>query len=201
MDTEYLEKETALLEKQLKREKGNRIVLIVAIVGLTFGLITKNSETKIVLQPTGSQCKESFVSDTTASKDYLIDLTEDVIQMRFNFSPETAEKHFDEILTMVAPSDFGVMQKFVAKELERVKKNNISSVFYPKEYQIDIENSKVVVTGRLINFSGERKVLDEKRTYRIDYKIEDNFASLVGLIDVTGTRDPMNVMVSEGGSK
>ncbi|MBD3821236.1 MAG: hypothetical protein IE914_03085 [Thiotrichales bacterium] len=201
MDVNYIKKETALLERQLKREKGNRIVLIVAIVGLTFALITKNSETKIVLQPTGSQYKESFVSDTTASKDYLISLSEDVIQMRFNFSPETVEKNFDRILTMVAPSDFGIMQKFVAKELERVKKNNISSVFYPKEYQIDIENKKVVATGRLINFSGERKVLDEKRSYRIDYKIEDNFASLVGLIDVTGTRDPMNVMVSEGSSK
>lgn len=195
MENKNITKEISLLEKSLKREKSVRFILLFVIFVLGFAFATKENQTKIVLQPVGSKNMDIFVTDNEASKEYLKSLTEDIVSLRFLFTPETVDSKFDRMLSLVHPKDFPEMQKFVVSEAERIKKNNLSSVFYPQSFQMDVENKKVALHGRLINYSGDKRVLDQMKTYRIDYIIQNGTAMLEALIDATGSRDPMSIQV------
>lgn len=204
MDSIAIQKEITVLERSLKREKGIRFSLVAVVAVLAFAFISKSSETIVVMQPIGTENKEMRVSSNSVSKEYLISVTEKIIDFAFVYSPSTVEHRFSQLLNTVHPADYGVMQKFIASEKERVLKGGISTVFYPKEYKIGELNKQVVVSGNMITLSGAKIVAQENKSIRFDFEVRNHFLSLVGFYDVTDMKrpfEPMKLQTTEGQPK
>jgi type IV conjugative transfer system protein TraE len=189
------EKEIYILERQLKREKGIRYVLIILLLFVGFLFATKKSVTTTIIQPAGTEDQSRWVSsDGKASQKYLKDMADDVIDYALIFSPVTAPDKFDSLLRMVSPESYGAIQKHILRKKEHVRKNQVSSVFYPKEFKYKLDSLQVAVKGVLKTFSGEKPVINEVRTYVIDFGMQGQAVSLKGYLDATGIRDPFSII-------
>jgi type IV conjugative transfer system protein TraE len=201
MEKAFVEKEITLLEKSLKREKGIRYILLALVVVLLFAFMGKKSETITVLAPVApgidADCK-LVVSANRASECYLEKMTDEMINLSLIYTPGTYQKKHDQLLQVVDPRDYGAMKKMVISQHERIKRSNISSVFFPTEYRFNLNTNQVVVRGIYKNYSGERLILNEDRSYRFDYSIIGHRLKLKGFFDVTGLRNPFEAEIGEG---
>jgi hypothetical protein len=94
-------------------------------------------------------------------------------------------------LTLVSPQDYGTLNKVLVNEKVKIKRSNVSSVFYPSEYRYDLKNLRVAVKGVLKTYSGERLVDDGKRTFMFEYKMVSQKLSLIAYTDVTHRKNPL----------
>ncbi|KDN94730.1 TraE/TraK family type IV conjugative transfer system protein [Hydrogenovibrio marinus] len=192
MDSKIIEKENSILERALKKEKGIRFVILTLLVIMTIAFIAKSADPIVILKDFGDTNPSEKIEKKKASKTYLRKITDKVTSLAFIYSPKTAARNFDQLLNIVTPSSFGEMQKIIEEKKAKIKRNNASSVFYPKEYIFDLDNQKVIAKGNLIILSGEKIISNKQRAFRCDYTVNDYLISLDGIIDVTDKKDPMN---------
>ena len=195
MDSQLEQQEIGRLEAHIKREKNFRISLIILLVIASFFIVFDRSDT--TLKVISFKNTENFeLKENHASFEYLKSITKEIINNAFIYSPVTASNNFNHILTLVAPENYGETQKFFQKQLVKIRKNNISSVFFPKEFKANISLQSVIATGTLKTYSGERLVKDETRSIRYDYSVRNFQIYSLGFIDVTGKRDPFLIKLS-----
>lgn len=196
-----LSKEISILERALKREQAMRYMLASVIIVLLIAFLSKGSETKTIVVPFHGAETDTFVTDNTISQEYLRKLTKRVSQLGFTFSPATADSNFDELLTLVAPDAYGLVNKAIVKKREYIKKMNLSSVFYPSQFTYDLKGFRVAAKGLLKTFSGSKLVSEESVTLRFDFALlgDSHTATLVAFKDVSKQRDPFSERPSYDG--
>jgi len=189
-------KEIGVLTQTLKREKGIRHILILVIFAMLFVMITTSSDVHIELKTFASPLEADGnykISKDKASADYLKKTAKEIYQLSLVFSPLTVEDNYSALLLEMAPENYSVAKSFKLRQVEKVNKNNLSSVFYPNEYQINEGKQSVVIIGKLKTFSGDRPIIDEVRSYRIDFAVRNYRIHLLNFIDVTGSREPFDI--------
>lgn len=150
----------------------------------------KQSVTTTIMQPSGTDNVDRWVNDKEASQSYLKDITLDLVGWTYTYTPKTIKENHDRLLLTVSPEYYGLLNKYVVKTQEAVRKENISSVFFPGEWAFDTKNLKVVVKGVLKTFSGERPVLNDKTSILFEYKLTNHKLELIAFSDVTNIRNP-----------
>lgn len=185
------------LEQALKREKGIRYTLMFVIAVLLFAFLSKSSTTKIINQPLGTSNQDSYIVDGQASQKYLKDITQELSQYAFTFTPKTVEENFNALKKTVDPEHYGALNKFLVKKVVDVKQSNLSSVFFPSEYQYDLKNHKVAAKGVLKTFSGDKPVLNEKVAILFEYSLNSHTLRMIGFTDVTNQRNPFAVVTKD----
>lgn len=192
MESKILIKNLEFLERSLKRERGFRFALIVLVGIMTLAFLLKANTTKTILVPFGTPNSQTlFVEDELASKEYLKLTAEKFSSLLLTFSPAYAQQNMEKVLLSVAPENYAVMNKATIKKLAEIKKNNVSSVFYPQQTSIDTAGSRVVITGLLKTFSSDKIVVNEKRSYLFGFKVVNSQLQLSQFVDVTGVRQPL----------
>lgn len=189
MKVSNISKDISLLEKSLKREKSIRFTLLFILGVLTLLLIIQKPTTAVILEPVSQVKNNCQIEKYEADACYLERFTNDMISLLVIYSPETARRNFEALLSYVAPEDFGEMDKFTLRELERIKKHNVSSVFYPKEFKFDLKNQAVVATGSQKTFSGSKIIFSGQKTFRFNYKVNNYKIMLKGFKDVTNQKN------------
>lgn len=197
MVQEEHDKNLYTLERALKRESGIRWILVALLALMTFAFMSKNTDTKTIMTPFGSEDDSRWVTKTQASQEYLRELTEKASDNAFVFNPKTVDTKFSKLLTMADPSSYGALDKHLIKTKAKVKKNNISSVFYPSEYKYNLATNDVVVTGILKTFSGDKAVDNEKRSYLFEYNVVNQTVTLVGFTNVSNVREPFKASIKD----
>lgn len=197
MSPDNIDKNIHELERALKREKSIRFTLLASLAIMTFAFMSKSTVTNTILTPIGQTESKYLISDNKASQEYLQDMTEEVTQLGFTYSPVTASSQFDKLLTLVDPESYGVLNKILVRTKEQIRKNNVSSVFFPSEYQFDMENQKVIAKGVLRTFSGDKQVENKTTSLLFEYRIVSQKLSLLGYTDVTGLKSPFKTSIKE----
>ncbi|WP_127471985.1 TraE/TraK family type IV conjugative transfer system protein [Thiomicrorhabdus aquaedulcis] len=197
MTPDNLEKNTYQLERTLSREKSIRYVLLGSLALMTFAFISKTNDTKTILIPIGTENQSVFISNNEASQEYLKLTTEKILSLGFTYSPVTAQENFDNLLKLVDPSHYGTLNKITVKKLEEIKKNNVSSVFFPSEFNYELKQQKVAAKGVLKTYSGEKLVSNEAKTILFEYRVSDQNIRLVAYTDVTHLKTPFSAQAKD----
>lgn len=190
MDKQAITNEISFLERALKREKAFRFFLLAFCVVLIFSFTTKESEKIIIMQTIDNDTSNVALKKDSASKDYLISFTKELLDYAFVYSPASADERMSKLLRVVSPEDYGAMKKYIVKKLEEVRKANVSSVFYAKDFKVQEATQSVVVTGVLMTLSNSKVVSNSQVSIKFMYRVNNFKINLIGFKDVTNKRNP-----------
>lgn len=131
-----------------------------------------NTEEKWVLIPQYDiDHRIEVTSSGRYSDDYYIDWASGVVSTLLSVNPDSVEWKNQQILK-ISTEAYGNLKDKLATEAQKIKKDQISTVFYPKKFKVDQRNQTVEVTGQHIAYFGKdsEPVLTEK-TFRLMWAI------------------------------
>ena len=133
---------------------------------------------KIILIPPHMTGNIEFVHGKP-SDIYIKDIARKVVLLSANYSPATARIQFEELLVYYAPESYPEMQKEYYSLASRIESSQVSSAFYPEEF--DLKDDQVSVRGAMRQFTGSTFVQDKTVTFIVKYKIVDGRLEIITL--------------------
>lgn len=109
------------------------------------------------------------LSRSNFSDTYLMDWADSLTSRLLTMNPQTADQRIYEFLR-VAESASGLEDR-LKKKAQQIKEENISTAFYPREYQIKKEAHQIWVTGDFHTFFGrDKSPVIQKKTVALTYR-------------------------------
>lgn len=112
-----------------------------------------------------------WVDSNDASPNYLQEMSTYFIFMINNVSPSNIDYQYKLFIDKVNPGQQGALKAQLDKQAQRVKRNNLITMFYIKGFKIDTASNKVAVTGQLDSLIGDKMISSKEVVYRIGYQI------------------------------
>lgn len=186
------------LTKAKKGLRGREVLLfILAITNLltiSVAYENKNRERTILLPPV---VREAFwVDSNDASEGYLQEMSTYLIFLANNVSPSNVDYQKKLFIDKVNPSQQGTLKIELDKQSQRVKRNNLVTMFYIKGFKIDAASNKVVVTGQLDSLIGDKMISSREKVYRLGYQLI-NGKLYVNEYGVVNSNNPWGDFISE----
>lgn len=160
----------------IKAKKAIRVreLIILALIGCIFMALVvavKNSgrERTIVSPPV---VRDTFwVDSNDADPQYLQDMSIYFVLLTNNISPSNVEYQNKLFLKYVNPNQQGALSAQLMEQAQRVKRNQLITMFYIKGFKIDAGANKVVINGQLDTLIGDKLISSMDKYYRIGYQI------------------------------
>jgi type IV conjugative transfer system protein TraE len=162
---------------------GNKYLLMICVGLLMSNLLlifivskSFNYQQKIIVP---ADLQSFVVSGKAIDASYLEQMARFFVVERLNVTPYNVEQAHHAILHHVDHRFYAKFSKILSLERETIQKQNISSIFYLADTQIDHQQLKVTMKGKLTRWSGAI-VLPE-----VERKIELEFSYRHGALKIT----------------
>ncbi|MBX9867718.1 MAG: type IV conjugative transfer system protein TraE [Burkholderiales bacterium] len=160
----------------IKAKKALRVreLVILALVGcllLALILAVKNAgrERTIVSPPV---VRDTFwVDSNDADPKYLQEMSTYFVLLTNNISPSNVEYQNKLFLNYVNPNQQGALSAQLMEQAQRVKRNQLVTMFYIKGFKIDSYANKVVINGQLDTLIGDKLISSMDKYYRLGYQL------------------------------
>lgn len=163
----------------LQRALKQKDLTLWSCLGLTLanlGLVLKvsNSEEKWVLIPQNEITHHIPVTSSKFSDQYFIDWASHIVQTILCVNPDSVDWKTHQILE-ISVTKYGVLKDKLQKDALRMKKDHISTVFYPKHFTVNQADQSVEVKGQHIAYFGKDSdpVMTEK-TFHLKWAIREH---------------------------
>lgn len=194
--------ETSVNENKLKsakkalRQRELVIIILTLCLFMALYVAAKNAtrERTIITPP---EIRNTFWIDSNdASPEYLQEMSTYFVLLVNNISPSNVDYQKKLFLNKVNPAQQGQLSMVLDKQAQRIKRNNLITMFYIKGFKIDSQANKVIVTGQLDSLVGDTMVSSKEKVYRIGYQIIDGklYVNEYGEVD---SADPWGDFLSE----
>ena len=100
---------------------------------------------------------------------YLREMAYYYVQLVMNVTPHNVEYSTDLFLKYVDPSLYPDLSSKLRVVANRIKRDNVSTVYFPSQLDIDEAGLRVVATGHMSTYVGDFKKSDEIRKYIIEF--------------------------------
>lgn len=137
------------------------ILLAMTIAG------TDTTEKTVIVPPTIE--RPFWVKGAETSPEYLEEMSRYLSTLVLNVTPKSVDANIDVFLRYVAPEIHGDIRSRMAVQAGRLKRDDISTAFYPVGYQTRTGKRQVVVTGDFMTAVGKQVVSSVRRSWRFDY--------------------------------
>jgi conjugal transfer pilus assembly protein TraE len=142
------------------------------IVLLIFGLLYAFTHQRIVITPPVVE-RSFWVGHNDVSAEYLAEMTNFFMGLRFNLSPANTAIQRDILLRYTDPRYYQSMKTLLVKEGDKISKDHISLSFYPVDVKVDPQTLTAQITGDLASTVGNTALPTERLTYQIHYTYHD----------------------------
>ena len=146
-------------------------------LSLSLGLLLSNiilaavimlKSEKTIIVPTNF--KQSFWTQGELMSDsYLIEMTDYFSMKLLNSTPDSHASKRDIILQYVTPAYYDQLRKKMIDEEDRMRKENLTTVFNAREITARTEDLTTRVTGILTSYVSGDRVGQVKKTYQVNY--------------------------------
>ena len=178
------------LNKAANTKAQNRLLkLIVMVIGATVLVNTYllhkyiNSR-RTVLIPPAMNSRVEILGDK-ASDEYIKEFTRYTLALILNYTPATARGQFDEALALYAPQVYQKVSKMLYDLADTIEITHTSNVFYISGISVNSDRSLIEVKGLNTRFVQDRHSKSERKTYLIQYKIENGRFMILELSEKT----------------
>lgn len=160
----------ATLQKTVA-QKNLSLWLSLGLVLSNLLLVNKliNTEEKWVFIPQYNTDRHIEMTASRFSDDYYIEWAGQLLNSLLCVNPESFEwkvKHVLEITT----EHYGSLKEKLLKEGEKIKREEISTVFYPKQFQVHQQKGYVEVSGQHITYFGKKSSpVETMKTFRLSW--------------------------------
>lgn len=113
-----------------------------------------------------------WVTQTHVSDNYLNDMSRTFAWLLLNTTPNIVSQQQATLLRYVHPNSYSSVKAKLDQDAEQIKRENITSAFYPSAQTIDTENMHVTLQGELHLRAGQGEVIKQHPTYYLQYKYQ-----------------------------
>ena len=167
------------LQKSSNIQAANRVfTLVVVVIGATtilnsFMINKALNYQRVVLIPPGLDSKVE-VTGGELSEEYIKTMVRYVSSLAFTYSPATARKQFDALLTLFSIEAYPQAQQTFYELAGTIETANVSSVFYldPK-FIVDTRTKTIEISGQNRKFKDSTLVSDAVSKYALEYEINN----------------------------
>jgi len=125
---------------------------------------------RVVIVPTKLTGNVEFVQGKPNDA-YVKDVVRNITSLAATYTPATARKQFEELLTYYAPEAYPDGSKAWYTLAGMIEDAKTSSVFFIQT--VALKNNMAEIFGTLKQFTGETPFLGETRTYIVEYRFLD----------------------------
>lgn len=138
---------------------------------LFFSMFIVIGRERIVIVPPVVE-KPLWVTSSQVSPDYLRDMSKYFSILRLNVTASNAVSQRDDLLRFVAPEHYNDIKTELLLEADKLKKNRISTAFFPINVDVDTKKMLARVTGDMHSTVGDIHLPIQHVTYEISYRYQ-----------------------------
>lgn len=160
----------ATLQKAVK-QKDLALWICGGLVVANLILSTKvvNTEERWVLIPYNNTELRIPMTTSRYADDYYIGWGSYIVNTLLCVNPESFEWKAKEILNITTHKHSTLKEK-LAQEAEKVKSEQISTVFYPKRFKVNQQQKTIKITGQHITYFGKKSTpVETEKTFRLTW--------------------------------
>lgn len=148
--------------------RGLSVILSLAVlglVGLLFFVISRDT-TKIV---PAVVTRPYSISGYEANAEYLSDMGDFIIAKVFSVNPITVDYNNTSILKLTDPDQYPQLKTTLDIAADRVKKDQISTVWSSTRVEAMPDQNRVFVKGMLATYIADKQVSNASKEYSVDF--------------------------------
>jgi len=127
---------------------------------------------RTVLVPVGTPARIS-ITGSSADSSYLREMARYVAGLGLSYTPLNVRQQYEELLALFAPERFPVAQEQLYQAVDTAETAGASSVFFITDLIERPESHSLDILGTRQLFVQDKKVEDQKVSYRLSYRIRD----------------------------
>ena len=160
---------SALAEALWRRNAWMTIAAVMAVsnVVLTAWLVRVDVREKTIVAPPVLE-KSFWVHGDEVSPEYLEQMALFFAGLALTYHPDNVDDQVRLFLRYADPAVYGALASRLEADAEKVRRNNLSSVFYPQE--VRIKGRRVALTGQLATFVGRKSVETRQGVFRFRFE-------------------------------
>ena len=160
---------------------GIAVVMVISNLLLVAHIITNDAREKTVFVPPDMEQPFS-IQGNEASPEYLTQVGEWFTSLVLSYTPKNVDYRINVFLRYAAPESFSVLQTHLQDEAVRIKRNEMSSLFFPMDAKV--RGDFVAITGQQILRVGKEIVSEKRITYRMKFRLDGGFLHIIEFKEV-----------------
>ena len=162
---------SALAEALWRRNAWMATAAVMALSNLVLAawLVRVDVREKTIVTPPTLE-KSFWVHGDEVSPEYLEQMALFFAGLALTYHPDNVDEQVRLFLRYADPTVYGALAARLEADVKKVRRNNLSSVFYPQA--VRIEGRGVLLTGQLATFIGQKSVQARQGVFRFrfDYR-------------------------------
>lgn len=155
--------------------------MVVSNIMLVTFLVTSDMHEKIVFVP--PEIEQPFwIHGEEASPEYLIQVAEWFTSLALSYTPKNVDYRSSVFLRYAAPESLGTLQSHLQDEAIRIKRNEMTSMFYPVDAKV--RDDYVAIIGQQVLRVGKEIVSDNRIAYRMRFRRQGGFIQILEFKEV-----------------
>ena len=140
----------------------------------------KVNNQKIVFMPPKMVTKEFWIAGNVVSKTYLEQMGFFISSTLLNIDSQTSKYTIQNILPLVEPNFYYKVKSMLQEQINYIKDNDISRVFYPSV--VKVKKGELNVIGVVKDIIGDKVVSNQQVDVKINYKIKQGRFWVAGIL-------------------
>ena len=105
------------------------------------------------------------------SDNYLIDWADGITRHLLTVNPASAERKVEDVLR-ICSTGHGTLKDKLKNDARKIRRDQIATVFYPKEFEVKKSDETVKVTGQFLSYFGkDRQPVSVEKSFILRWKI------------------------------
>lgn len=155
-------------------EQRNAFLMIslgfmVVVVILSLAVYHEVGSSRVYLVPTDMR-QVGWLDKRSVSPSYLTEMAREMTDLFLNASAENSDYREQQILRVTASENKGDLQQFLHAQKALLKKQDVSTVFFPTRFTPDARRFRVIVQGSLHRYVGNQGLPPLKKTYVMQFR-------------------------------
>lgn len=148
---------------------------------LAYFVVTADTSEKTVITPATIE-KTFWVKGDEVSPEYIEQMAKHFSALLLTYHVKNADYRFDEVLRYTHPSFYQSFKSRLGIDAERIKRNELGSVFH--QMGIQIKKDRAIINGQLIGMIGQQVVSQRQKYYEIKFNYESGSLYVAGFTEL-----------------
>ena len=159
---------SALAEALWRRNAWMAVAAVMAVsnVVLAAWLVRVDIHEKTIVTPPVIE-KSFWVHGERVSPEYLEQMALFFAGLALTYHPDNIDDQVRIFLRYADPAVYGALAARLEADAEKVRRNNLSAVFYPQE--VRVKGLQVALTGQLASFVGNKPIETRQGVFRFQF--------------------------------
>lgn len=165
------------------------LAMVFANVLLSCKVLTTSTQEKTIVTPPVIE-KAFWVQGAQVAPEYLEMMATFFAGLALSYTRDNIEGQTALFLRYTDPSAHGELSTRLSAEAEKIRRNNLSSVFYPVEVRVRDKTQQVAVTGDLVTMVGEQVTGRRRATFALRLTFRNGRLFVAGFNETTDEANP-----------